>query len=93
MAEIKRIKVKWESFGVGCLVQVLGMILAIIIALAIPVVGIVLGIIVFIVLAIVGRQLSRKFYCPECNNRLDNSKVQVCPVCKSRLKPASWLQL
>jgi hypothetical protein len=77
-----RIKVKSVSFGSGCLVQIIGIIS---LFLFFP-----FGIIIGIILLIIGSRLSFKFLCPQCNNKLDNNKVKLCPTCKTELDPPPW---
>lgn len=76
-----RIKVKSMSFGWGCLVQIIGIILLFIFP-----VGTVIG----ILLLVIGQRISFKYLCPNCNNKLDNSKVRLCPTCKVELDPPPW---
>lgn len=76
------IKIKSINFGPGCLIQLIGLVLLFVFF---PI-----GLIVGILLLIIGQRLSFKFICSECNNRLDNSKVKICPVCKAQLKPPPW---
>lgn len=71
MAKIKR---KSEYAGVGCLVQVLGLVLL----FSYPE-----GTLVGIVLLIVGSEMAVKLVCSECRNKIDNKKVKLCPVCKA----------
>lgn len=79
-----RVKVKYSSFGFGCLVQVIGIILLFFFPI---------GTIIGVLLLIIGQGLARKFICSECKNRLNNGKITVCPTCKAELKAASWYQL
>lgn len=76
-----RIKVKSVSFGWGCLVQIIGIVLL----FFFPV-----GTIIGILLLIIGSRLSFKFLCPKCNNKLDSSKVKICSACKTELDPPPW---
>lgn len=75
------VKVKSMSFGPGCLIQVIGIVLLFIFPI---------GTIIGILLLIIGQRLSFKYICSECNNKLDNSKVRICPTCKAQLKPPPW---
>jgi hypothetical protein len=66
----KRIK-KTEFAGVGCVAQIAGLILCL------TLYGAILG----IPLIIVGSQMSKKWSCSNCGNRLADRGVKICSVC------------
>jgi hypothetical protein len=70
-----KIVAKTEFAGAGALVQLIGIIACF------TVVGIIVG----IPLLIVGSNMSKKFTCGECGNRLADKNVRMCPVCKVQL--------
>jgi hypothetical protein len=80
-----QVKVKWKTSGVGCLVQLIGLVLCF---LFFP-----FGLIIGLALLIFGSNMAREFQCSECKNKLSNRKVTVCPTCKAQLKPAPWYKL
>lgn len=71
-----KIITKYENGGSGCAVQMLGLI-----ALFFFPVGTIIGLI-FIGW---GSYLSKRLYCGNCKNRIDNKDVNLCPVCKETL--------
>jgi uncharacterized CHY-type Zn-finger protein len=67
---------KSEFAGAGALVQILGVLACF------TLVGIIIG----IPLLIIGSNMSKKFLCGDCRNKLTGKDVRVCPVCKASLR-------
>jgi hypothetical protein len=63
---------KTEFAGVGCIVQIAGVILCL------TLYGAILG----IPLLVVGSQMSKKWICSNCGNRLADRGVKICAVCR-----------
>lgn len=70
-----KIKTRGEIMGVGGVIQAFGLILCF---LWFPI-----GLIFGILLIIGGGIMSRKCYCSECGNRVDNNQVKMCPTCRA----------
>lgn len=77
---------KTEFAGVGCLIQGLGLVVAVLGFAVAGVLGGGLGLIVGIVLFLVGSSKSSKWICPECRNSVAAKDVKVCPACRVRFE-------
>ena len=71
-----RIKTKSESFGVGCLLQLIGLV----VIWFFPI-----GTIAAICLFVMGSAAARYPVCSECGIKLNSRDVRICPACKSRI--------
>jgi DNA-directed RNA polymerase subunit RPC12/RpoP len=68
---------KGETAGVGCAVELVGLILLFVFPI-----GTVIGIGVLIL----GHVLSYRWVCSNCGNKLDSKSVRMCPACRILLK-------
>jgi Na+-transporting NADH:ubiquinone oxidoreductase subunit NqrB len=72
-----KIITKYEFAGTGCLVQGIGLVLM----LFWPI-----GTIAGVGLLIFGSIMSKRLYCGNCKNKIDNKNVTMCPVCKETVQ-------
>ena len=77
---------KTEMAGKGCLVQALGIILALLLMSLGGVFGVALGLFVGVVLLLWGSRLAIAWKCGACLNPLADRTVLICPVCKATLE-------
>ena len=76
-------KTKVNNRAGGCLVQLAGLIVGMVIAVAIPVVGWVLGPVVILIAIVIGSGVAQHTVCGECGNRVEKGATQ-CPTCGAR---------
>jgi hypothetical protein len=74
---------KNEFFGVGGLVQLLGLAAPLALGAFAGLDGIVLGIVILLACLIVGHRMSKSLLCGGCGNRVD-PEARECPTCHAR---------
>ncbi len=79
-----RINKKSEFAGMGCFLQLLGIILFFCLIGFFPV-GTILGIVVLIAFFSAGSAMSKKLSCSHCGNRISDKGVKICPTCKAEI--------
>jgi hypothetical protein len=79
--KVKEIK----STGVGCIVQLLALILGGVLLLSFFPIGILVGVALIVAGLVWGRQLATKWSCDNCKNPIANGEVKICPVCHATL--------
>lgn len=85
MSEFAKKKRITEFAGLGCVLQGIG-ILAAIIGGGLGIVGGIIGGIALVVLFIVGSAKSQRWECGYCGHQLSAKSVTSCPACKSQFR-------
>ncbi len=73
-----------KSMGVGCLVQVLSLLLGVGLLFVFPL-GTLVGLCVIVAGLAWGHQLSEGWYCNNCKNPLGSGDARLCPACHATL--------
>ena len=76
---------KTKFAGVGALVQLMGVLIAVLGVYFYGDDGLIIGGIAGLLLLIIGSTLSKAYLCSECRNPVANAKVRICPVCNENL--------
>jgi hypothetical protein len=76
---IGRIETRSEVFGVGALVECVGLVIVFLFPIDF---GVIIGALVFAV----GFKMARYSACSVCGNKLSSSKVKICPHCHAILQ-------
>lgn len=71
---------KTESFGTGCVLQLLACVV-VIACVPFGLAGWAIGGLIALVLFVAGSEASKKWVCPVCFNRVDNARVTLCEAC------------
>lgn len=72
---------KTQFAGVGSIVQLVGVLMAVVSTIYYGDDGLIIGGIAGLVLLVIGSAMSKIYLCSECHNPVANAKVKVCPTC------------
>jgi len=75
-----------ESAGIGCLIQFVGVLLAILSVSLFDGAGAIAAIFILIVFLVVGAEKSKRLVCGKCGNPIADKQVMICPTCHVELE-------
>jgi hypothetical protein len=76
----------FDISGVGCLIQVLGLLAPFVISAFLGFVGGAIGTIILVVMFFIGSKKYTKVICSNCKNLIESTETAVCPTCGARLE-------
>lgn len=82
---IARREKNFDISGVGCLIQVLGLLAPIVISVFLGYIGGAIGMVLLVVMFFIGARKHTKWICSNCKNPIDSEEVAVCPTCGAQL--------
>jgi hypothetical protein len=85
-ALISRREKNFDISGVGCLIQVLGLLAPIMISVFLGYIGGAIGMVLLVVMFFLGAAKHTKWICSNCKNPIDSEEVAVCPTCGANLE-------
>ena len=83
---IARREKNFDISGIGCLIQVLGLLAPFAISVFLSYVGGAIGMVFLVVMFFVGAAKHTKWICNNCKNPVDSEEVAVCPTCEAHLE-------
>ena len=83
---IARREKNFDISGVGCLLQVLGLLAPIVISAFLGFVGGAIGMFLLVVMFFIGAAKHRKWICSNCKNPVDSEKDAGCRTCGAHLE-------
>ena len=76
----------FDISGVGCSIQVLGLLAPIAISVFLGYIGGAIGMVLLVVMFFIGAGKHTKWICSNCKNPVDPEEVAVCPTCGAHLE-------
>jgi hypothetical protein len=83
---IARREKNFDISGVGCLIQVLGLLAPIVISMFLGYIGGVIGIVLLVAMFFEGAAKHTKWICSNCKDLIDSEQLAVCPTCGANLE-------
>jgi hypothetical protein len=83
---IARREKNFDISGVGCLIQILGLLAPIAISVFLGYIGGAIGMVLLVVMFFTGAGKHTKWICGNCKNPLDSEEVAVCKTCGAHLE-------
>jgi len=83
---IARREKNFDISGVGCLIQVLGLLAPFVISVFLSYIGGAIGMFLLVVMFFAGAAKHTKWICSNCKNPVDSEGVAVCPTCGAHLE-------
>jgi hypothetical protein len=83
---VARVEKNFDISGVGCLIQVLGLLAPIVISVFLGYIGGAIGMVLLVVMFFIGAAKHTKWICSSCKSPIDSEEIAVCPTCGAHLE-------